>query len=81
MFQARDGDLGRIEIAGIRPEADRGAGIGLADCADDFELAALVAARETLVVFLAAAANPDFQVFDSALTTDTPTPCRPPEYW
>ena len=19
--------------------------------------------------------------FDSALTTDTPTPCRPPEYW
>jgi hypothetical protein len=48
--------------------------------ADDLQMLDRIATFEPGVVFLAVA--PDAQVepvADSALTTDTPTPCRPPE--
>ncbi len=63
MLEPLDRYLVGIEILLVRPEADRRARIRFADRADFLELAALFAARETHVVFDAATANPDFEVF------------------
>ncbi len=53
MLQLVDRNPGRIKILWIRPETDRRTGICLADLANDFQLAAFLAARKTQVVFLA----------------------------
>ena len=46
----------------VRPEANSRTRVRLANGPHDFELATLLAAGETHVVFLAATPNPDFQV-------------------
>ena len=63
MLESRQGDFGRIEILRIRPETNRRAGVGFANRADYFKLAAFLAAGEAHVVFLAATANPDSRDF------------------
>ena len=47
--------------------------------ADDLHVALRHAARELLAVDLAVAPTSATSHSDSALTTETPTPCRPPE--
>ena len=73
-------ELGLFEHGGIGPERDRRARASARRLAGDFELALrLAAVRELDAVALAVAVDLDDQPLDSALTTDTPTPCRPPE--
>ncbi len=62
MLECLEAEFRRVEILFVGPEAQRRAGIGLADLADFLELAALLAAGEAHVVFLAAAPDPDFEV-------------------
>ena len=47
--------------------------------ADNFQRLFGFAAHEADEVFLAVAVDGQVTQSDSALTTDTPTPCRPPE--
>src|SRR5258708_14997419 len=49
-------------ILRIRPEANGGAGFGFGHVTHDLELGSGLAAGVALVVFLAAAAHPDFQI-------------------
>src|SRR5690606_6296028 len=62
LLQPRDRESRVVEILGIGPEADRGAGPALRHLADDLELRAALALREAHVVFLAVAADPDLEV-------------------
>jgi hypothetical protein len=63
----------------IGVEAHRGAAPVL-HLAELFELGlAGFAARKALPVELLVARDLDLETSDSALTTETPTPCRPPE--
>ena len=62
VLQARHRDLRGVEVAGIRPEANGGAGVALAHRPDDLEIALLVATGESHVVFLAVALDPDLEV-------------------
>ena len=62
VLELRQREIGAVEIGRVRPEADRGAGVALADLADDFELGMHLPVLERDVVFLAAAAHPALEV-------------------
>ena len=62
VFQAPQCKRRRVEILRVRPEAQRGPRIRLADRAHHVEFSAALAARETHVVLPAAAADPHFKV-------------------
>ena len=55
VLEAADGELGRIEVLGVRPEVHAGAGIALADAADHGQFAGLEAVGEGHGVFVALA--------------------------
>ena len=57
----RDGELRRVEVPGVGPEADGGAGVALSDRAHHPELRGLVAAGEAHVVLAPVALDPDLQ--------------------
>ena len=56
-------ELNGIEILLVRPETQRGPGVLLADLADLFQVGGLFAIGKGHVVFLAAAPDPDLEVF------------------
>src|SRR5690606_9146149 len=62
MLQTRDRERRAVEIRRIGPEADRRAGVALADLPDDLELASAFAVRKAHVVFLAVAADPHLEM-------------------
>jgi hypothetical protein len=62
LLELRNGELVGVEIFGVRPESDGGAGLGLRHLADDFELGSGLAAGKAQVVLLATAPHPAFQV-------------------
>src|ERR1700690_2414625 len=66
------------ENLGVRLEADFGAAT-VVDLAEVFELALGLAALERHAVEFWPRATSTSSRADSALTTETPTPCRPPE--
>ena len=72
-----EGGLG-AENVGVGLEADAGAA-AVVDLAEIFELALGMAALETHPVELLAARDLDLESEERALTTETPTPCKPPE--
>jgi len=47
--------------------------------AEFFQRGNRLAARKTLAVEFAVAGDLDLEMVERALTTETPTPCRPPE--
>ena len=55
--QLRHGELVGVEELAVRPEAQRGAGVALADAADDLQLRGELAVAEADGVFLSAAAH------------------------
>jgi hypothetical protein len=71
-----------LEDRGVGPEGDGGAGAWTAGRADHLELGPLdelAALGELDLVALAVAVDLDHHPLDSALTTETPTPWRPPD--
>ena len=63
MAQAGQGEIGRVEVGGIRPEPDARARIALTDRADLLEFRFAVAVGEHHVVFDAVALDPDLEFF------------------
>ena len=62
MLQFRRGDFRRVKIFWIRPEAQRGTGVALADFADHFEFGFFRTVAESHVVFVTVALDPHFQM-------------------
>ena len=62
MLQPGDTELGRVEILGVWPEGNGRACIALADRANDFQFAHLVAVGKSHGVFLPIALNPHFHL-------------------
>ena len=62
VLELRQREIRTVEIGSVRPEADRGAGIALANLTDDFKPGMHLPVLERDVVFLAAAANPALEV-------------------
>ena len=67
---------GFLEHLGVRLEDDHGTGGGRR--ADLFQVAVRLAALEALFVLGAVAADPHGEPFRQSVTTEAPTPCRPP---
>ena len=69
-------DIG--EGLGRGEEGDFGAALAVG-VADHLERRHRIAMGELDEMFLAVAPDAQVQLLDSALTTETPTPCRPPD--
>ena len=61
VLEPRHADLVGVEVPGVGPEADGGAGVALSDLADDLQFGALLAAGEGHRVLVAVAAHPHLQ--------------------
>jgi hypothetical protein len=76
----REDEVGGLEDGAVGPEGDGGAGATAGRIADHLELGALRApVGELDVVALAVAVDLDHHPLGQALTTETPTPWRPPD--
>ena len=60
--ELRQGDVGGVEVLGVRPESDGRSGICLAYLTDDFQRRVRLAPAKRKVVLLPAASHPAFEV-------------------